>query len=329
VAGQYMKMASNVAKASTAVGGDVYAKTLKILTAGVLASGAVMTACFRYVQTDIMTDPGCVDPAAQRKSKTKTSMTLGESASFLAKSSYIRNLALMVIAYGMSINIVEVTWKGRLRQAFPDASAYSAFMGTFSSATGAVTIAMMLAGRQIFERFGWGTAATVTPTVLLITAVGFFSLILAPGPFKPIAAALGTTPLMLAVMVGAAQNILSKASKYSLFDPCKEMAYIPLTPEEKTKGKAAIDVIGNPLGKSGGSMIQQILLLSMGSLAAATPILGGILLGVIFTWLKAARSLSVEFEEAQAAAAIAEATGPGTASLSGSSAPTKSKEYAL
>ena len=39
---------------------------------------------------------------------------------------------------------------------------------------------------------------------------------------------LGTTPLMLAVFIGAAQNILSKGAKYSLFDPCKEMAYIPL-----------------------------------------------------------------------------------------------------
>ena len=39
---------------------------------------------------------------------------------------------------------------------------------------------------------------------------------------------LGTTPLMMAVMIGAIQNILSKGAKYSLFDPCKEMAYIPL-----------------------------------------------------------------------------------------------------
>ena len=98
------------------------------------------------------------------------------------------------------------------------------------------------------------------------------------------------------VLVGAVQNILSKAAKYSLFDPCKEMAYIPLDAEQKTKGKAAVDVIGNPLGKSGGALVQQMLILSLGSLAACTPYLATILFGVIFLWLRAARSLAGQFE---------------------------------
>ena len=99
-----------------------------------------------------------------------------------------------------------------------------------------------------------------------------------------------------AVIVGAAQNVLSKSAKYSLFDPCKEMAYIPLDAEQKTKGKAAVDVIGNPLGKSGGALVQQMLILSLGSLAACTPYLATILFGVIFLWLRAARSLAGQFE---------------------------------
>lgn len=61
----------------------------------------------------------------------------------------------------------------------------------------------------------------------------FFSLVLFSTPLTPTLAGLGLTPLYAAVLVGAAQNIFSKASKYSLFDPCKEMAYIPLDNETK------------------------------------------------------------------------------------------------
>lgn len=133
-----------------------------------------------------------------------------------------------------------------------------------------------------------------------ITGLSFFATNQFAPTMAPVAALVGMTPLMLAVMLGAAQNILSKSSKYSLFDPCKEMAYIPLDKDSKTKGKAAIDVIGNPLGKSGGALIQQVLIFGVGSLAAATPYLAVILAGIVYMWFKAANRLSVQFENAMA-----------------------------
>ena len=69
----------------------------------------------------------------------------------------------------MAINIVEVTWKSRLKMAFPNPNDYSEFMGTFSSATGAVTLTMMLISQRIFKVFGWGIAALVTPTMIALT----------------------------------------------------------------------------------------------------------------------------------------------------------------
>ncbi|RWW41450.1 hypothetical protein BHE74_00053068 [Ensete ventricosum] len=65
--------------------------------------------------------------------------------------------------------------------------------------------------------------------------------------------------------------------------------------KKKVKGKAAIDVVCNPLGKSGGALIQQFMILTFGSLANSTPYLGGILLVIVVAWLGAARSLDSQF----------------------------------
>jgi AAA family ATP:ADP antiporter len=61
------------------------------------------------------------------------------------------------------------------------------------------------------------------------------------------------------------------------------------------QGKAAIDVICNPLGKSGGALIQQFMIIGFGSLAASTPYLGAILLGITLLWINAAASLNLQF----------------------------------
>jgi len=293
--GQYVKYVSSL-RSTVGSAADIWGLSLKYLMAAVVAGGGLVMALMTFMQKKVLTDPECVDPTKEAKrKKTKTKMTMGESISFLSKSTYIRDLFILVVGYGMSINIVEVTWKSKLKAAFPDPNSYSTFMGNFSSATGVVTLIMMLLGRIVFKKFGWGVAALITPITLLTTGIAFFSLTLFPNFFAPITAQLGTTPLMLAVFIGAAQNILSKGAKYSLFDPCKEMAFIPLDSESKTKGKAAIDVVGNPLGKSGGSFLQQILIGTFGSLSASTPYLGGILGTVIIAWIAAANSLSKQF----------------------------------
>ena len=305
-AGQFTRYVSSL-QGSLAAGVDAWGVALKLLMSAVVVGGGVVAACFRYLNVQVLEKNeaaaeasagggGAAGSLAPKKKK-KPSMSFGESFKYLADSKYIRNLATLVVSYGMAINLVEVTWKGKLKQAFPNPTDYSGFMGGFSSATGVATLGMMLVGQYVFKRWGWGTAALITPTVLLVTGIAFFALCLTGSTFAAPLAALGTTPLMVAVFVGAAQNIVTKASKYSLFDPCKEMAYIPLDAEQKTKGKAAVDVIGGPLGKSGGSLIQQLLIVVFGSIALSTPYLAVILGVIILAWIKAAKSLAGEFDE--------------------------------
>jgi AAA family ATP:ADP antiporter len=286
--GRTVKYFSNM-RQNLGPGVDGWAISLKGMMSIVVVMGFAI--CFLYWWTNNFVPL----PERSIKKKKKPKMGTMESLKFLVSSRYIRDLATLVVAYGISINLVEVTWKSKLKAQFPSPNEYSSFMGDFSTATGIATFIMMLLSQYIFDKYGWGVAAKITPTVLLLTGVGFFSLLLFGGPIAPGLAAIGMTPLLAAVYVGAMQNIFSKSAKYSLFDPCKEMAYIPLDEDTKVKGKAAIDVVCNPLGKSGGALIQQFMILTFGSLANSTPYLGGVLLVIVLAWLGAARSLDTQF----------------------------------
>ena len=295
--GQAVRYFSTV-RAGLPPGVDGWGMSLKGLMSMIVVGGFCIAGIYWALNKYVLPTVGPIEGAAKKK-KEKLSMSIGESVIFLAKSAYVRSLATLVVAYGISINLVEVTWKSKLKAQYPDPNDYSMFMGNFSTATGTVTFVLMIVSRYIFAKFGWGVAAAITPIVILITGATFFSLILTPGVWEPVLAYLGFTPLFMAVLVGAAQNVFSKGAKYSLFDPCKEMAYIPLDEETKVKGKAAIDVICNPLGKSGGSLVQQLMIFTFGSLAASTPYLGVVLLIVITMWLRSAARLSALFEGAQ------------------------------
>jgi AAA family ATP:ADP antiporter len=274
------------------VGVDAWGVTLNYMLSFVVVSGFIVMGIYYWINKKVLTDPRFIPAEEKKAKKEKPKLSLKESFLFLARSPYIGCLAILVIAYGVAINLVEVTWKSQLKLQYPNGNEYNAFMGKFSFMTGLITILMMLfVGGNVVRRFGWSVGALITPVVLLITGVGFFSFVIFRDSLTGLIAMFGTTPLMLAVLFGMAQNIMSKSAKYSLFDPTKEMAYIPLDQESKVKGKAAIDVVGARLGKSGGSIIQQVLIVGFGSLAAITPIIGGILFVIIAAWIFAARNL--------------------------------------
>jgi AAA family ATP:ADP antiporter len=136
----------------------------------------------------------------------------------------------------------------------------------------------------------------LTPIVLLGTSFIFFGLFfyheLIPGSLMLL---WGLTPTALLAHVGSFQNILSRAAKYTVFDATKEMAFVPLSSQCKLKGKAAIDGVCNRLGKSGGSVIHQWLLILFSSFAASAPYVFLCLIGIIGVWMAAVVSLGQRF----------------------------------
>lgn len=276
-------------------GVDPWQMSLIYLITGCLISGACLIGAFAYMQRCVVNDPTLVEQTQTTKAKTKSKMSMGESLKYLAGSPYICDLGILVIGYGMAINLIEVTWKSRLKLQYPNANDYASFMGKYSTATGVCTIGLMVVGQRFLKWFGWGVTAVCTPVVCLITGICFFSLILFPSMWDPVAVSMGVDALLLSVLVGTAQNVGTKATKYGMFDPTKEMAYIPLDAEQKTKGKAAIDVIASRMGKSGGSLIQQFLILFLGTLSACAPYIGLFLLAITLAWIRAVGRLNIQF----------------------------------
>lgn len=272
--------------------------SLQFMMGTVFIAGIILMAIYWYMNRYILTDPRFFDPSAVRKKKDKPKLSLIESFKYIFTSKYIGLIAALVLCYGVSINLVEGVWKNQVRIQFPLPNDYIAFMGKFQMWTGFIAMIMMLLGIYILRNFKWLTSAILTPLMILVTGFLFFLLILAGNMFEASLVLVGSTSLMMAVIMGAAQNILSKATKYSLFDPTKEMSYIPLDEELKVKGKAVVDVTGARLGKSGGAIIQYLLLsfIPGANLSNLTEDILYIFLVIMACWVIAVISLSKLFE---------------------------------
>lgn len=284
---------SNI-RSSVPEGVDAWGETLIWLMGAVTICCFIIILSYRWMNQNVLTDPTLYNPlekvGAKKKDKPKLSIT--ESFMYLVRSRYLGCIALLVLGYGISINLIEVVWKAQLGAQFPNENDYNTFMGYFSMFTGFATLILVTVGSNVIRRLGWLVAALSAPLMILVTGAIFFICVMYKNDLQGM---LLYTPLWIAVIAGATQNILSKATKYSLFDPTKEMAYIPLDQEAKVKGKAAIDVVGGRLGKSGGGVILQVVLM-FGAIADNLPVLLFFVALVVGAWITSVFSLNKRYQ---------------------------------
>ena len=218
-----------------------------------------------------------------------------QNFAYLAKSKYLICIAAIVLTYNVAINLVEVVWKNQIKTIYPDPSDFQAYMGHVTLWTGVIaTFAAVFITGNVIRRFSWTTSAMIPAVVTLVTGVGFFAFVL----FQDTGISMigGFTPMALALLLGSLQNVFTRASKYTFFDATKEIAFIPLSNESKLKGKAAIDGVGSRLGKSGGSVVHQGLLLFFTTIASSTPFVAVIFVGILFIWILSVISLGKQFD---------------------------------
>ncbi len=271
--------------------------TLRILVSIIIACGCLTMLIFRWMNKNVLVGDNFDElHKTTTELKPKQKLSMRESFSYLSNSKYLICIAVLVVCYNLVINLVEIVWKDQLRQLYPSTVDYSRYMNYTTSAVGVIATLTSLCMSQLIARFGWTRTALITPVIMLVTSAGFFAFMLFRHDLaEPVLLLTGTTPLAIAVFFGAAQVCMSKACKYSVFDSTKEMAFIPLGHECKLKGKAAIDGVGSRFGKSGGSLVHQVLLMFFGTVSMSAPYVAIILMLVIAGWMVAARSLGKQF----------------------------------
>lgn len=305
LSGQIVRYCSEDIKQFFPTHEEAWQVSLYLLMGSVVLLGVIAMGLYRWMHTTVLTDKRYFDAeeAGVPKKKKKEKPSLAESAKLILSSPELGLIALLIMAYGVTINLIEVQWKNQLGLFFAgDKGGYNAFMGNFSTISGIFTILFgLLVGSNILRRVSWFSAAVITPLAITLGGIIFFAFIFAREWVDFILQAMATNPIAAASFLGAGIVVVSKGIKYILFDSTKEMAYIPLDDELKTKGKAAVDVIGGRAGKAGGAFVQSNLQMVLAAVAANTganivsvtaPYAFGIFLVVCVLWLFAVKGLS-------------------------------------
>lgn len=209
----------------------------------------------------------------------------------ITRSPYLLCLMVMVFGYNLSMNLFELVWKTQLQEVYPSFTSYNMFLGHSSTACGIITILFTLVTPWIINNFGWSRAAFVSPLLQLVCIGSFFGVLLF-GHWLPWDS---TTVANVAIILGAIQYSAGRATKHSIFDVTKDMAFIPLDSDVKACGKPAVDGLGSTGGRSAAAVVHQTILFSLGSIGAGIPIVSLLVVATLFVWLEATQSLSVRF----------------------------------
>ena len=222
-------------------------------------------------------------------------MGLVQSFKYIIRSKYLWLMVVCSTAFYSSMNFVEMLWKAKTREMYTSVESYTHFNSMCIVWTGVVIMILSVFGKILMQRFGWKNMIMLSPIVMSVSGLLFFLTAIFQKTEGPEYFAISA--LHLSVVIGAIQNILAKGVKYSIWDTSREMLYIPLDHEMKTKGKAAADLVGAKLGKSCSSFLPVILLTcsNVASYISIAPVMMWFFIIVCILWFIGIHFLSKEY----------------------------------
>lgn len=281
-------------KTVSAMRGDAH---IYIGVAVCIAFGIATMAMYWYINAVVLKDPRLYDPTQVKSKKKKEKVGIMDGIKILCKSKYLLMICAIVICYGMGINFFEIVWKKYSDGNVVGAAGVSDMMANLSMLTGTLTIFASFIGQNILRKTKWKTAALVPALILTIFGGIFFVIVLYGEYVSP--TIFGMNFAVLAMWFGLIQDALSKSVKYCLFDATKNMAYMPLDEDTRTKGQAAVEVIGGRAGKAGASSIGMVLtsVVAAGSVLTDHVVTISVLFGTTVTvWIGSVFNLSKKYE---------------------------------
>jgi len=234
-----------------------------------------------------------------KKPKVKApKLGLIESLKVILQSRYLWLICILLISYSTSVNLLEGLWFEKAKEYYGTTEGFIKYQGTVLMWTGVATVLCSFVGSAVIRYYGWFWGAITTPCIILCVGVAFFIFCMFEGQLTVLAHSLSLiSPQFLIVFMGGAQNVLGKGTKYSLFDASKEMVYIPLDDEMKTKGKAAVDIVGAKIGKSIGAVLQCSIFTMYPSAkhSSIVHLLMSLFIIVCLVWIYSVKSLDKEY----------------------------------
>jgi len=172
--------------------------------------------------------------------KAKQQVDFGAGLGLLKTSRYLALLLLLVLFGQLLMNLLDFQFQDITATAYPDTD----------ERTAAVS--------KVYEAISYGALALQVTTALILRLLGVRGVLVGvPALFGAASLALLFSPVFL---VAASAKVTSKVLDYSVFRAAKEMLYLPLSYEEKTQGKALIDILTYRLAKGGAALLIQALL---------------------------------------------------------------------
>jgi len=308
--GVFMKFVTTQWHPAGVASEDMWGAKLKLFMTVVILCGFAIMACHKFICDTEKANPDSQMVAKLREheakvareaseelssKKKKKKVGLLDSLTFVLQSPEVACLAVMAVAQGLSSIIFQVAWKTQLRILRPDPTSYAAYMGDVQTYSGMVTGIFMVAAPFLFKYLGWKGTLSVTPKTVIALGWVFFGTSIYAMRHGALTQSSAILPIL--VLGGAVIYIVERAAKFSLFKPAEEMVYITLDEDSRTKGKAAVDVLGAQIGKTGGSFMQQGLIFAYGSIIGALPVLVCCHSAIAVCWLLAVNTLAARRAE--------------------------------